>query len=266
MKINVLSVDGKAGKEIATALFDAPLREDIVQKIAEMQKEKQPYAPFWLAGNQTSASGNVKHNRHVWKTDRGKGLGRFPKKRMADKGERFTWVAAVIPGVRGGRRAHPPKIEKRELKVNRKELALALSSAIAMTASPEMIKKKYSSVEKIDIKLPLIVEGKIMGMKAKNLFEGMEKMLGKELFQIAVKHKVQRAGKGKLRNRRYKSNSGMLIVTGKDEKMKASGFDIVNAKELKVKDLFANGARLTMFTEAAVKELEEKIKKIGGKA
>jgi hypothetical protein len=38
-----------------------------------------------MAGLQTSASGNVKHNRHVWKTDRGRGLSRYPKKRMSDK-------------------------------------------------------------------------------------------------------------------------------------------------------------------------------------
>lgn len=267
MKINILSIEGKTIGEINTSIFDSAIREDIVQRIAEIQKKKQPYAPNWLAGNQTSASGNVKHNRHVWKSDRGKGLSRYPKKRLADKGERFTWVAAVIPGVRGGRRAHPPKVISRELKINKKELVLGMLSSLAMSSSLEMLQKKYSSLKgkKIDIKLPIVVDSKILGLKAKELFKSLEKILGKSIFELAVKHKMQRAGIGKMRNRRYKNNAGMLIVIGNNEKMKISGLDIVNAKELKVSDLFANGARLVMFTENAIKDLEEKLKKLRGK-
>ena len=143
-KIQILDANGNKTKEIASNIFDGQIRGDIVQKIVEIERlaEKQPYAPFYLSGLQTSASGNVKHNRHVWKTDRGRGLSRYPKKRMSDKGSHFVWVAAVAPGVRGGRRAHPPEILRRTLKINRKEKTLGLLSALAMAASIEELKKK----------------------------------------------------------------------------------------------------------------------------
>ena len=195
-KLQILDLSGSKKAEIATELFDAPIREDIVQKIVEVEKEKQPYAPFLWAGMQTSASGNVKHNRHVWKTDRGKGMSRMPKKRMSDKGDRFVWVGAVSPDTRKGRRAHPPKVLRKELKINKKEKIFALKSALAMVASLEMIKKKYSSLQNSDIKikLPLIVDEKIVSLKAKEFFESLNKILGENVFQIAIQKKEVRAG------------------------------------------------------------------------
>ena len=102
MKIQIYDSSGNKEREISSDIFDAPIRNDIIQKIVEIERldERQPWAPFLWAGMQTSASGNVKHNRHVWKTDRGKGMSRFPKKRMSDKGDRFQWTGAVSPETR----------------------------------------------------------------------------------------------------------------------------------------------------------------------
>jgi ribosomal protein L4 len=203
-KLQVLDIDGKKIKDIETSLFSSDIREDIIQKIVEIQKEKQGYAPFLWAGMETSASGNVKHNRHVWKTDRGKGLSRYPKKRMSDKGDRFTWVAAVIPGVRGGRRAHPPKLLRKDLKINKKEMIKGLLSSLALIASPEKVKIKYSSLQdkEIKIKLPIIIEGKILGLKTKEFFKALQKILGSELFEVILQERSIRAGRGKMRNRK----------------------------------------------------------------
>ena len=266
-KQQILDINGKKAKEITTSVFDGQIRKDIVQKIAEVEKldDKQLYAPFLWSGMQTSASGNVKHNRHVWKTDRGKGLSRYPKKRMSDKGERFVWVAAAIPGVRGGRRAHPPHLLRKDLKINKKEKALGLKSALAMVASDENIQDKYSRLEggKISIKLPIIVESKMLSLKTKEFLESLRRILGDQLMSIAIQKRETRPGKGKMRGRKYKSNAGLLLVIANNQAKKINGIDVVNVKGLKIGDLASNGARLVMFTEESIKDLETKI--TGGK-
>ena len=86
-----------------------------------------------------------------------------------------------------------------------------------------------------------------------------KKIIGEKLFSVAIQKKEVRSGRGKLRGRKYKSNAGMLLVLGNDEKLKTTAFDIVRVKELGVVDL-ANGGvgRLTVYTENAIKDLENK--------
>ncbi len=262
MKLQIIDVQGNKTKEITSNIFDGQIRWDLVQKIAETEKEKQPYAPYLWAGMETSASGNVKHNRHVWKTDRGKGLSRYPKKRMSDKGSNFVWVAATVPGVRKGRRAHPPRVIRREFKINKKEQILGLLSALAMVASNEQVKKKYSRLDNLDfkIKLPVIIDAKALSLKSKDFFVMINKIFGEQISQIAIQDSKIRAGRGKMRNRPHKKTAGLLLVLGNKEEKKISGIDVVNAQDLKLLDLAGNGARLVMFTEGAVKDIEYRIK------
>ena len=261
-KLQILGIDGNKLKELSTEIFDSTVRTDIIQKIVEAEKEKQPYAPYYKAGLQTSASGNVKHNRHVWKTDRGKGLSRYPKKRMSDKGERFTWVAAAIPGVRKGRRAHPPRILRVELKINKKEQKLGFLSALAMIASVERIQSKYSGLKdkEIKIKLPIVLDSKILALKSGDFFDYMKKIMGDDLYEVSMQRSVVRAGRGKMRGRRYKKNAGALLVIGNAQEKKISGIDVKKVKDLKLEDLASNGARIVMFTEESIKDFEAKLK------
>jgi large subunit ribosomal protein L4e len=261
-KLQVLDINGNKAKEITSEIFDGDIRQDVIQKIVEAEKEMQPYAPFYKAGMQTSASGNVHHNRHVWKTDRGKGMSRYPKKRMSDKGERFVWVAAAIPGVRKGRRAHPPKILRAELKINQKEMQLGFLSALALISSVEMVKIKYDGLKskEIKVKLPLIVDAKMLSLKTAEFFSSLKKIIGEDLFDIAIQESSIRAGRGKMRNRKYKKNAGLLLVTANNESIKISGIDVKKVKDIKIADFASNGARLVMFTENSIKDLENKIK------
>lgn len=263
MKIQILDAKGNKTGEINTEIFGGVIREDIIQKIVEIEKleEKQFYAPYMWSGMETSASGNVKHNRHVWKTDRGKGMSRFPKKRMSDKGDRFVWMGAVSPETKGGRRAHPPHVIRRELKINKKEMLFAFKSALSLVSSNEEIVKKYSSLagKQIKVKLPVVVEEKILSAKTKEVFNALSKIFGEEIFSLLVQNKEVRSGIGKMRGRRYKHNAGLLLIIGDKEERKISGFDVVKVKDLKLKDLASNGARFTMFTENAIRDLENKI-------
>ena len=262
MKAQVLDIEGKKIKEITTHLFEEPIREDIISKIVEAEKTKQPYSPKLYAGMNRSASGNVSHKRHSWGSDRGRGMSRFPKKTMWRRGTQFSWIGAIIPSTRGGRRAHPPKGFLDLKKINKKELIKGILSALTYVSSIEEIKKKYFSLKdkKIELKFPIIVEDKILKLKTKEFFKSLFMILG-ELYGVAVQKKKIRPGIGKLRGRKYKKNAGLLFVLGKNEDLKIKRIEIVKTKDLTVSNLASGGARLTMFSENAIKELD----KLGGK-
>jgi len=86
----------------------------------------------------------------------------------------------------------------------------------------------------------------------------LKKILGEDLFEIAQKSKNVRAGKGKMRGRKYKKSAGILIVIGENEKLKTKSFDVVNVKTLGVNDLAKGGlGRLVIYSEEAIKFLGE---------
>ena len=94
-------------------------------------------------------------------------------------------------------------------------MRLALASAISATANKKKIQEKYETLsEKGITEVPFIVETKITSLKAKDLISSLKKILGDEVFMLSLKNRKIRAGKGKARGRRYKSNAGLLIVTG----------------------------------------------------
>ncbi len=261
MKTKIYSVEGKAGKEIELPnCFSHPIREDIVAKVLESKKIWQPYAPSPVAGKQHSAKGKMRHRRHVWQTHYGRGMSRVPRKVMSRRGSQFNWEAAEVPQAKGGMRAHPPKITGMAPgKINKKEMKIALISALSASADEKYVKRKYLSIDKAK-ELPLVIETKLLSLKTKDLLLILKKILG-NLYDIAVKKKVIRAGKGKSRGRKYKKNAGMLFVIGEREKLKTNAFDVKNAKEVSVMDLAKGGlGRLIVYTEQAIKDLGERIK------
>jgi large subunit ribosomal protein L4e len=79
-----------------------------------------------------------------------------------------------------------------------------------------------------------------------------------------AKVKTIRAGKGKLRGRKYKRSKSILIVTDEDKGIfraarNLSGVDVITCDQLNA-ELLAPGTspgRLTIYTEAAIAKLEE---------
>ena len=256
-KIQILDINGKKKSEITTKLFEEPIREDIIFKVVEAERIWHPNAPKFEAGMARSASGIQRKRRKVWKSDRGKGLSRLPRKIMWRRGTQFSWVGAIVPSTRGGRRAHPPKGGVNLKKINKRELVKALFSALTYISSDKELQKKYITLadKKIEISLPIVVEEKFLALKTKETLESLKKILG-NLYGVAIQKKSIRAGIGKLRGRKNKKNAGLLLVIGKTEEKQIKGIEVVNANDLMVTDLAVNGARLTMFTEKAIKELE----------
>ena len=270
MKSEILGIDGKKAKEIELPrFFTYPIRTDIISKYLETRKTWQPYSPSPVAGKQHVASGKIVHRRHVWRSGYGRGMSRVPRKIMSRRGSQFNWVGAEVSAMRGGRRAHPPKIIAmiNTNKINKKETKLAFLSALSATANKKQVSLRYGRIDEKDLKsLPIIVESKITKLKTKDLLDSMGKILGKRIFEISLRKKNVRSGKGKLRGRKYKSNLGILLVLGKNEKIKTNLFSVTNSENLGISDLALGGpGRITVYTEQAIKDLEEKLSRSAGK-
>jgi len=267
MKAKLLDTSGKEKASIELPKsFSGKIREDIVAKVLEAKKSEQPFAPSPVAGRQHSASGLIIHRRHVWKSGYGRGMSRIPRKVMSKRGSQFHWVGAEVSSTVGGRKPHSPKVLARinTKKINKKEMKIAMESALSATADRKSITKRYDSikdkgVKPEEIKAPFVVDSKISALKAKQLIQSIKKILGKDLFEVAVQKKQIRSGRGKRRGRKYKTNAGLLIVTGSDEKLKTNAFEVVKTKQLNVTDLARGGlGRLTLYTEEAIRELASK--------
>ncbi len=263
MKIKILDINGQAKKTIELPkVFESPVREDLVAKVLEARKRQQPYSPSPVAGKQHSAKGKIVHRRHVWRSGYGRGQSRVPRKIFSQKGTKFNWEAAEVPQARGGMRAHPPKILhfQKILKINKKENKIAFESALSATANKKFIEKKYSGISKLNKEVPFVVESEILNLKTKQFFEALRKILGEEIFSVAVIKKSIRSGRGKLRGRKHKSNAGALIVIGEKEKIKINNFEVVKPNILNTTSLAEGGlGRITIYTENAINELNKRI-------
>ena len=256
MKTKVISQTGHAGEIELPEVFSMHIREDIAQKFYESQKQTQPYAPYYKAGKQHSASGILSHSRRLWKTTYGKGISRVPRKIFWRRGDHFYWQGAEVVNTRGGRPAHPPRVIHflTKKKVNKKESIIALQSVMAATAKIEYVKKRYFSLENLKLELPLVIKSDLLKLKTKQLFELLEKNLG-DAWKISLQSREVRAGKGKIRNRRYKHNAGLILIIGKDEQAKFQGIDVIKLDELEISDLWPLG-RLAVYSEQAIDELK----------
>jgi len=261
--MKVLTLEGKANGEIELPkVFSTAVREDLILRawLATQSKKRQPYGTDIYAGLRTSAHYHgMRHHRY---TMMNREMARMP--RLHGKTVPFLyWQARIVPQAKGGREAHPPKVEKVwEQKINKKERRLAIASAIAATAVKELVAKRH----KINgVELPIVVEDGIESFsKTKQLVEFLNKIgLSKELERI--KKKKVRAGKGKMRGRRYKRKTGILFVVSSDKGIKKAvknlpGCSVVLAENLSVEALAPGGVpgRLTIYSLSALKKIGEK--------
>lgn len=256
MKAKLFDISGKAKSDIELpAVFDTTIRSDIAQKYFEVDKlqSRVLHSAFEEAGKRHSASGTISHKRHEWKGHYGKGIARVPRKTMWRRGTQFYWIGAEVASTRGGRTAHGPSGIRTPLKMNKKELILAFNSAIAATASKDLILKRYSTIKNL-VSAPLVIES--LPKKSKELIAALKLIFG-ESFNVVLKKRSVRAGVGKNRGRKYKSTAGLLIVTGKEESKSFAGLEVKSHEELGISDLFPLG-RLTLYTKKAIHEMESK--------
>ena len=261
MKVTVFNLQGKStGKIDLPSVFSVDFRPDLITRavLALQSLRRQPYGSDELAGLRTSAHYHGRR-RTRW-TMMMRDMARMP--RLHATSPHLTWRARKVPQAVKGRRAHPPKVEKVwEQKINEKEYRLALRSAIAATAKKEIVEKRGHKIERIK-ELPLVVKDKIESVKRTKDLEKLLSLLGLEEELKRIKVKKIRAGKGKLRGRKYKKKVGPLIIVKKDEGIKKAcenliGIDVKEVNKLSIEDLApgASPGRLTLYSESAIKEL-----------
>ncbi len=259
MKVNVYKLDGSVkGKIDLPSVFETPYRPDLINRVFTIIQSHsfQPKGVYYLAGRDTSAE--YIGRREAFRSGINRGTARLPRTKPGGGG---LGEVRRVPHAKGGIRAHPPKVEKiLYKKVNKKEKTLALRSAIASTAIPDIVMKRGHKVPE-KITLPIIVDDSIQEKaKVKDVADFLEKIgLGDELER--AKEKKIRAGKGKMRGRKYKKKKSILfVVTDVKFAKKVSnmpGVDAVLVKDLSVKDLAPGGqpGRLSIWTESAIKAL-----------
>ncbi len=256
MKLTMYDSTGKKKSEVqAPAVLMTPIREDLALKAFEALKfrDMNPYGPYKEAGKRHSASGTISHKRHEWKGHYGKGISRAPRKTMWRRGTQFYWIGTEVSQARGGRRAHPPKPEFAYRKINKKEMELARNICFASTLHPDLISRRYSSLNSKSNIVGSAIES--LPTKTKELLSALKNIFGDKM-NLIVKNKSVRAGKGKKRGRRYKSNAGILIVKSETEKSKFSGVDVKSLKEVKISDIYPLG-RITLYTKVALDEMSK---------
>jgi len=250
MKAKVIDLTGnKTGEVDLPSVFEEDYRPDLIKRavLSAQANRLQPYGPHFYAGMNTSA--------RSWGP--GHGVSRVPRVINGRK-------AAGIPMAVGGRRSHAPQPEADKTeKINIKEKRKAIRSAIAATAVPELVKARG---HRFSGELPVVAGSEL---EALSKTSDVKKFLAAaglwDDILRAKEGKNIRAGKGKMRGRRFKNRKSLLIVAAQDQGIgKAArnlpGVDIITVDRLNA-ELLAPGThagRLTVWTESSMKWLSEK--------
>jgi len=205
--VSIATAEGKPSGATHTlpSVFSAPIRPDIVQQVhTGMAKNKrQPYAVSEKAGEQTSAES--------WGT--GRAVARIP--RVSGGGTHRAGQAAFGNQCRSGRMFAPTKVwRKWHQKINLNQKRFATASALAASSVPALLFARGHRVAKVP-EVPLVIESKAFGStftKTKAAIALLQAVgAGEDLVKVQ-KSKKLRAGKGKLRNRRFRQRRGPLVV------------------------------------------------------
>jgi large subunit ribosomal protein L4e len=246
MKAQIFNVEGgNAGEVELPAVFDATFRPDLIKNaVLAIQSERyQPHGTHPYAGIRTSAAS--------WGS--GRGVSQIPRIKNGSR-------VARVPQARGGRAAHPPKVEKILVrKMNKKEMRVALCSAIAATTNADLVAARG---HRFGDAFPVIFDETFESLTTtKEVIAALKNAGVYGDVERSVASRNIRAGKGKLRGRKYKQAKSLLIVTAETPLAAArnlAGVDAISVRQLTT-ELLAPGThagRLTVWTTAALKELE----------
>jgi large subunit ribosomal protein L4e len=250
-QIYLYSLRGKASDILdLPPVFFEDIRRDLVRRavLAARANRRQSYGPGKQAG--------MRHAVSTW----GKGRGVARVQRITD-GRR----GAQSPGVVGGRRAHPPRPWKDwSLKINRKERLKARNSALSAIRDSGMVAERGHRFNK-KLTLPVVIEDDVENLeKTGEAVDFLQKLGVYEDVERARDGRKIRAGRGKMRGRRYKSpRSFLFVISDPSEGGKAfknlPGVDVISPKGLNTELLAPGGdlGRLTLFSAKAFEELRK---------
>lgn len=207
--VGIHSLEGKSLRSVALPkIFNAPVRQDVVNHV-HTQVRKNAMMPKGVsekAGHQTSAES--------WGT--GRAVARIP--RVRGGGTHRSGQGAYGNMCRGGHMFGAKKVWKRiHRKTNIREKRFAIVSAVAASGSPAIVMSKGHQINRVK-EIPLVVEDKIESLKkTKDAVQFLKKHKAWPDVVRVYRSKKNRAGKGKMRNRRKVMRKGPIIIYAKNE-------------------------------------------------
>lgn len=255
-QVSVFALDGKASSSSVAlpAIFSTPIRPDIIHDVyVKLAKNKrQAYAVSRNAGEQTSAES--------WGT--GRAVARIP--RVGGSGTHRSGQAAFGNMCRGGRMFAPTKTWRRwHVSINQKQKRYATASAVAATSIAPLVLARGHKVETIP-EVPLVVSNEFESLAQTKAAVAALKAIGahRDIAKV-VASKTLRAGKGKMRGRRFTQRRGPLVIYGENKGLVKALRNIPGVETCSVERLnllqLAPGSHLGRFviwTESAVKAID----------
>jgi large subunit ribosomal protein L4e len=255
--INVYShTDGKVVSQTKLpVVMLSPIRPDIVHFVhTNMAKNKrQPYAVSSRAGHQTSAIS--------WGT--GRAVARIP--RVAGGGTSRSGQGAYGNMCRKGRMFAPTKVwRKWHKKINVNQKRYAVASALAASAVTALVMARGHRISKLN-EIPLVIDDKVNSIKkTKEAIKLLEAVGASADIEKAKRSKTLRAGKGKMRNRRYVLRKGPLVIYDETEGIDRAfrnipGVELARVDSLSVLNLAPGGhlGRFCIWTQGAFNKLDK---------
>ena len=252
-QVHVYSLDGDVVKTVELpTVFRTDVRLDLIRRAvtAFQANRRQPYGPSPNAGM---------HHSVRW-AGKGQGVSRVPRLRG-------TMTGAQAPGTVGGRRAHPPRPDTVWVKkVNEHERRLARNAALAALKDPQIVAARGHRFPE-DLTLPVVIEDGIETLAPEDgaTREGLKILNRLGLLpdvERAKEGRHIRAGRGKMRGRRYRQPRSLLVVVKESHNVRRllgnlPGVEVVSPAGLNAEVLAPGGdaGRLTVFSEGALEVL-----------
>ncbi|CAK0890325.1 unnamed protein product [Prorocentrum cordatum] len=245
----------KAGTVPLPSVLTSPLRPDLVRYIhtAVSKNKRQAYAVTPRAGYETAAES--------WGT--GRAVARIP--RAPGGGTHRAGQAAFGNQARGGGMFCPTKIWRRwHRRVNVTQKRHAVATCLAASSLPPLVMARGHRIGAVS-ELPLVVSSAAESMqKTKQAVELLNKLGCEEELQRIADSKKVRAGKGKMRNRRYTMRKGPLVIYEEDNGIVRAmrnipGVETMCVTRMNLLKLAPGGnfGRFLIYTEGAMKKLDE---------
>lgn len=257
MKAAIYTTTGTKDGEVELPLvFSTPYRRDLIHK-AYIHLDSHRFQP---QGRHPTAGMDVVADTNSPPT--GQGVSRVARARGGGGGRQGQ--GAEVASTRGGRQAHPPIAERVIYKkLNKKERKLALCSAIAATASKELVKSRGHKVDSIG-PLPIVVSDDIESIsKTSEILKVLDSLeLSQDIKRLEARK--ARSGQSRLRGRGKKVGKSVLFVVKDTSKISRAvgalpGVEATIAKDLSVLDLApgSDPIRLVVYSKSAIEEIGE---------
>ena len=229
-------------------VFAGDVRVDLIRRavVAFQANRRQPYAAKFRAGMRHSVR---------W-PGKGRGAARTPR-------IRGTMIGAQAPNTVGGRQAFPPTTQRIwSKKVNEKERRLARNAALAAIHDGHLVSARGHRFSG-KVTVPIVVQDALEEIESTSEAVDLLEALGVSDDLRRAKDGIHvRAGRGKMRGRRYRVPKGPLLVVRNAAQVRQGfgnlpGVDVATPSGLNAEVLAPGGnpGRLTIFSASALEAL-----------